>query len=252
MTQTAKGSVGPKEKASPKEKTNQDAIPPRGANQRVATARRRASGRFLYTNPPKGRMSPNEITPRTEKGKMVMTVPAKPRSPPASMSIPPTRSRSIVGIRFRRAGASAEGHPRTVSIPPGSRCPGARRSMEGLGLVSASIRPRLGDLLSFHRERLGVDAPVIDGAVNLVRRERRDRSEESEEITKACVEGPTRTRVAFIRAGFHHLHVMRREQVPKELPAAVRGHEEVQVLVGCARGLHQMVQFREDPFVGRK
>src|SRR5439155_12695607 len=59
------------------------------------------------------------------------------------------------------------------------------------------LRPRTGDLISFHRERLGVDAPVIDGAVNLVRRERRDRSEESEEITKACVEGPTRTRVAF-------------------------------------------------------
>src|SRR5947209_19741375 len=94
--------------------------------------------------------------------------------------------------------------------------------------------------------------PEIHRDENIVSREWRDRSEESQEITEACVEGPTRTRVAFIRAGFHHLHVMRREQVPQELPAAVRGHEKVQVLVGCARGLYEMVQFREDPFVGRK
>src|SRR5438132_6141596 len=227
MTQTAKGFVGPKAKASPKEKTNQDAIPPRGANQRVATARRRASGRFLYTNPPKGRMSPNEITPRTEKGKTVMTVPARPRSPPASMSIPPTRSRSMVG-----ASASGEPvHPPQVILERFQlrRDHDAREfDVQWEALVSfplpyvpvegddllGRLRPRTRNLLSFHRERLGVDAPVIDGAVNLVRREWRDRSEESEEITEACVEGPTRTRVAFIRSGFHHLHIVRREQVP--------------------------------------
>src|SRR5207253_5979045 len=84
--------------------------------------------------------------------------------------------------------------------------------VEGDDLIGR-LRPRTGDLISFHRERLGVDAPVIDGAVNLVRRERRDRSEESEEITEACVEGPTSTRVDFIRSGFHHLILLRRDQV---------------------------------------
>src|SRR2546426_2965238 len=66
------------------------------------------------------------------------------------------------------------------------------------------------------------------------------------------MEGPSRTRVALVRSGLHHLDIVRRKQVPQELPTPVRRQEEVQVLVGSTRGLDQTIQFGEDPFVRGK
>src|SRR5438445_626312 len=86
-------------------------------------------------------------------------------------------------------------------------------------------------------------------APNLLRRERRDRGEEPHEVAEACVERPPCTRVPFVRAGLDHLDVVRREQVPEELPASVRRQEQVQILVGPTARFDESVQLREDPFV---
>src|SRR2546427_8915525 len=215
--------------------------------------------------PPKAATRPKETTPRTEKGKYVETVPANPRHPPVKMRIPRSRSASVppkvsrpeavhatkVSLKRLQVRGDRDARELDVQRQPLISLPLPNVPVEGDDLVR-EVDPRSGDAIPREGECLGVDGPAVHRSPDLVRRERRDRSEESQEITEACVEGPTRTRVAFIRAGFHHLHIVRREQVPQELPAAVRGHEEVQVLVCPARGLHQMVQFREDPFVRRK
>src|SRR6266568_579785 len=111
------------------------------------------------------------------------------------------------------------------------------------------IRARCGDAVARHREPFRVDAPSVHGPPDLVRRERRDWREEPQDVPEARVERPSRARVAFVRATLHHLDVVRREQVPEEIPSAGRGQKEVQVLVAAAAHLDEPVQLREDPLV---
>src|SRR2546426_11037616 len=77
-----------------------------------------------------------------------------------------------------------------------------------------------------------------------------DGREEAQEIPQARVQRPSSARVALVRTGFHHLDVVRRKQVPEEVPSPVRREEQVQVLVGPAARFDEPVQLREDPFVG--
>src|SRR5712691_7500379 len=120
--------------------------------------------------------------------------------------------------------------------------------VEGYDLVP-EVRPRGGDSVPRQGEALRMHAPAVHGRPKLVRRERRDRGEEPHEVPQACVERPPGTRVPFVGAGLDHLDVVRREQVPEELPASVRGLEQVQILVGAAARFDEPVQLREDPFV---
>src|SRR5947208_15561745 len=93
------------------------------------------------------------------------------------------------------------------------------------------VRSRGRDAVARHGETLRVHAPAVHGPPNLVAREGRDGREEAEEIPETRVERPSRAGVALVRAALHHLDVVRREEVPEEVPTPVRREEQVQVLV---------------------
>ena len=122
--------------------------------------------------------------------------------------------------------------------------------VEGEESVS-EVRPGRGDAIPRHGESLRVHAPIIHGPPDLVCRERGDGREKAQEISEARVQRPSSARVALVRAALHHLHIMRREEIPEEVAASVRGEEEIQVLIGAAARLDEAVQLREDPFIGR-
>src|SRR2546428_13478236 len=58
-----------------------------------------------------------------------------------------------------------------------------------------------------------------------------------------------RASVPLVRAGLHHLDIVRSEPVPEELATTIRGDEEVELVVRAAALRDERIQLREDPLV---